>query len=594
MGGAAAYGGQGAAMTGGGMTGGAPTGGYGGTPTGATGGVAGTGGTGNVGATGGVTGGTGGGPIGGTGGAGATGGVTGGAGGVTGGAGGVTGGTGGGPIGGTGGAGATGGVTGGTGGDGATGGVTGGTGGAGATGGVDGGTGGDGATGGTGGSQPVRPELVTSAQGAYWQEGTLAAATGNADITVNEGQTFQTWDGWGGTFNEAGWEVLLLLSDAERARAIELLFGPDGCNFTYGRIPIGASDYGLDRYTLCDSPWCDATMAGFSIDRDQNHLIPYIHAALAVKPDIRFWASPWTPPPWMKDNNAYDRGNMKGDATTLEAHAHYLALFVQAYAGENINIEAIHPQNEPGYPQDYPSCSWSSQVYVDFVGNYLGPRFAQDIPNTEIWLGTMSNPNSNAIVQAVMSNGTASQYISGISLQWGMDDNAQQIINSYHLPVMQSEHQCGNYPWEGADQNHAPNDHAYGVESWQLIKKWLGYGVNSYLAWNMVLDTNGVNLDTQRRWAQNALLVVDRNSRTLIETPAFYVFRHFAQFIDPGAQRIGVSGGDALAFRNPDGSIATVIYNSGAARQMTVGVGGTVLQFQAPGNGWATVFWDGA
>jgi len=177
-----------------------------------------------------------------------------------------------------------------------------------------------------------------------------------------------------------------------------------------------------------------------------------------------------------------------------------------------------------------------------------------------------------------------------------MRQSAQGIVNDYGLPVMQSEHQCGNFPRAG-DMNPgpAPNDHAYGVESWGLIKGWLESGVNAYLAWNMVLDTNGRNLDEVRPWAQNALLVVDRASNTLRETPAFYVFRHFAQYIDPGAKRIGVSGGnvEALAFRNPDGSIATVLYNSGGGRQMTVGVGGTTLQFDAPSSGWATVFWNG-
>src|SRR5690606_26419616 len=136
--------------------------------------------------------------------------------------------------------------------------------------------------------------------------------------------------------------------------------------------------------------------------------------------------------------------------------------------------------------------------------------------------------------------------------------------SSYQVPVMQTEHKCGNYPWEnGTDQSRAPNDHAYAEESWGFFTNWIRKSVNSYMAWNMVLDTIGLSLDEVRPWAQNALLAVDRNSSTLVVTPTYYVFRHLAQYVEPGAVRVEVQGGDALAFQNPDGSIVTVLFNSG-------------------------------
>jgi glucosylceramidase len=132
------------------------------------------------------------------------------------------------------------------------------------------------------------------------------------------------------------------------------------------------------------------------------------------------------------------------------------------------------------------------------------------------------------------------------------------------------------------------------VESWGRIKEWLNAGVNSYLAWNMVLDTNGVNLDTSRRWAQNALLAVDRNAKKLNITPYYYVFRHLAQFVEPGSQRVSTQGGDALAWKNTDGSVVVVMYNSGGSpAQTTVDIGGTLLQLEIPSRGWATVNWAG-
>jgi glucosylceramidase len=296
----------------------------------------------------------------------------------------------------------------------------------------------------------------------------------------------------------------------------------------------------------------------------------------------------------MKDNGGYDRGNMLGDANTLGAYALYLARFVEEYDTEGIHVEAVGPQNEPGYPQDYPSCVWSASVMTDFVGNHLGPLFASRLPDREVWLATMSNPSSQSIVQSVMG-GSAGGYVTRIGLQWGQDQYASQYVSSYGLPVMQTEHKCGNYPWEGGYQQTAPNDHAYGVESWGLIKGWIESGVDSYSAWNMVLDSVGRSLDEVRPWAQNAMLTVDVGSGQLNLTPYYYVFRHLAQVVEPGSVRVGVSGGDALAWRNPDGSIVTIMYNSGGSpAQTTLSVGGTNVQFEIPASGWATVNWQGA
>src|SRR5690606_12840855 len=84
---------------------------------------------------------------------------------------------------------------------------------------------------------PPPPQVVTSSDGAFWVTGTYTTgAEGNADVTVSDNGN-QPWLGFGGTFNEAGWDALLELSEGDRQRAIDLLFdAADGANFTYGRI----------------------------------------------------------------------------------------------------------------------------------------------------------------------------------------------------------------------------------------------------------------------------------------------------------------------------------------------------------------------
>ena len=200
------------------------------------------------------------------------------------------------------------------------------------------------------GAAPVSNVLVTSAAGAYWKTGTWTESTGAATVTVNAATAYQTWEGFGGAFNELGWSYLT--TQALQDQAIQLLFGSDGCHFAWGRIPIGSSDYAVDRYTLNENVG-DTLMTKFSIDRDKQKLIPYIKAAQAVRSDLRFWASPWTPPTWMKSSpyqtpgnpvNAFDGGTMNSDDTTLKAHALYLIKFIQAYAAQGIAIDYISPR----------------------------------------------------------------------------------------------------------------------------------------------------------------------------------------------------------------------------------------------------------
>lgn len=437
---------------------------------------------------------------------------------------------------------------------------------------------------GTTSSTPTLLGFVSSGPNDYWNtEGEVSVVgEGTADVVVDAMTRFQRWDGFGGTFNEMGWDALNVVA-AEIPRALELLFGEEGAHFAYGRIPIGASDYSMSWYTLAETAG-DYSMQNFSIARDQEMLIPYIHAAQEVKPDIRFFASPWVVPSWMMDGR-----NMRNDAQTLEAHALYFAKFVEAYRAEGIEVEAIHPQNEPGYARVH----WTQAQFIDFIKTYLGPKFEELNVGAEVWCGTMSHPDDGIIATTLASDPDAMKYTKGFGLQWNLQSTVAELAPKG--PVMQTEHKCGNYNfstpyWDTSryDPNKAQNDHLYGEESWQLIRDWVVAGVNSYVAWNMVLDTVGKSLDG---WPQNALLVVDRSAKTLIVTPAYYVFRHYSQYVSPGATRVGTTGSnDAVAFENPDGSLVTEVYNSGdSPKQMLASVASTLYRFEVPAHGWATL-----
>ena len=536
-----------------------------------------------------AAGGTGGSAVGG--GGSAAGGTVGGAGGAGAIGGSAVGGVGGSGVGGVGGT-AMGGVGGGAVGGSAVGGSGGGgTGGSGA-GGRGGATGGGGgATGGAGtGGSVVLPELVTSAQNAYWVTGQVTKVTsGTADLNVDKNTTYQRWDGFGGTFNEMGWDALSVVS-SEIPNAIKYLFDPkDGAKFVYGRVPLGASDYSMSWYTFDDTA-NDYTMEKFSIARDREKMIPFIKEALKVKPDLHLWASPWVLPSWMLNN-----GSIKTDAQTMKAHALYFARFVEEYAKEGLKIEAVHFQNEPGYGRVR---GWTGPLFISYVKTYMAPVFAERNITAEIWCGTMSkDPDDTNIAKATAADAEVMKIVKGFGVQWNLQAAVPTLAAK--ATVMQTEHTCGNYNfdtpyWKKSQYNPSmpPNDHAYGEESWQLIRDWIVAGVNSYNAWNMVLDTIGKSLDN---WPQDALLVVDRTAKKLTRTAAYYAFLHYSSSIAVGATRIGTSGSsDAVAFKNPDGGVVVQVYNKGtASKRTTVGVGSalsqTLYQFDVPAHGWATL-----
>ena len=204
-----------------------------------------------------------------------------------------------------------------------------------------------------------------------------------------------------------------------------------------------------------------------------------------MKGSIRFWASPWTPPTWMKQGpfsagnvvSPFDGGTMKSDDATMRAFADYLIAFVQAYAQLGINVEVISPQNEPGYTGNYPTCGWSPANYTTFVGQYLGPAIATAGLATKIMLGTFNGGDGDTtMVGNLMGDASARSYIRVLGYQWGMWRNIPRA-KEYGLPIWQTEHQCGNYPWATPfDASMAPNDQAYAVESWGLVRDWIKRG----------------------------------------------------------------------------------------------------------------------
>lgn len=382
-------------------------------------------------------------------------------------------------------------------------------------------------------------------------------------VLVDSKRREQAIDGWGGCFNERGWKALESLSEADRNEVMHSLFDPNnGLKLNLCRTPIGASDYAITLYSLDETPG-DFALKHFSIDRDKEQLIPFIKAALAIRPDMKLWAVPWSPPSWMKDNNSLVSGHIRDDRQTLDALALYFARYVQAYKAAGVNISMVMPQNEPNMATNYTSCLWTGEQLAKFIGYHLGPQFKKQSIGAGIFLGTLNESSRGGYaywVGPAMQDPNARQYVRGLGCQWdATTDMAETHFLFPDLKLMQSEAECG--------QSNA-NNWGFAEYQYQLAKKWFGAGASSNMVWNLVLNETGLSTGG---WAQCSPIVVDRKSRKVIYTPYYYCYKHFSYFIQPGAHVIATEStwGDRLAFVNPDGEVVVVMGNSADALSLS-------------------------
>jgi glucosylceramidase len=367
-----------------------------------------------------------------------------------------------------------------------------------------------------------------------------------------DGMQDQLWEGFGGCFNELGWSALSALRAIDRERVVQALFDrKDGCRFNLCRLPIGASDYALEWYS-CNETEGDLEMEHFTIDRDRRFLIPYIRMALRYQPKMKLFASPWSPPTWMKHPRAYNSGKLIWKPEMLEAYALYFARFVQAYRQEGITIHQVHVQNEPVADQKFPSCLWTGAELRDFIRNHLGPMFEKQRVPAEIWLGTLNTDDYNGYTVTALSDPLARQFIAGVGYQWAGKGAVLRTHTSWpETRIMQTENECGD----------GQNTWAYARHVFGLFQHYISCGANAYVYWNMVLPPGG---NSTWGWKQNAMITVDPARKTVVFNPEFYVMKHFSHFIEKNAVRLGLTGewaGNAVAFMNPDESRVVVVQN---------------------------------
>jgi len=314
-----------------------------------------------------------------------------------------------------------------------------------------------------------RVRLVTTTEADAWQSKPVFKPifswdTLNLNIDPSQVQPdSKPVQGFGACFNELGWTSLQQLSEGDREGVLRELFDPAaGARFTYCRMPIGANDFATEAYSY-DETDGDFALKDFSIAHDEKTLVPFIQAALRHQPKLKLWASPWSPPSWMKHNHFYaeakaypgmkdngirpDQIGHEGEDMFIqepryfEAYANYFGRYIDAYKAQGISIGMVMPQNEFNSAQNFPSCTWTAEGLTRFL-RYLGPEMEKR--GVEVFFGTLERGNPR-LLETAMSDKDVARFIKGVGTQWAGKNALPAIHREFpSLLVFQSEQECGD------------------------------------------------------------------------------------------------------------------------------------------------------
>ncbi len=360
--------------------------------------------------------------------------------------------------------------------------------------------------------------------------------------------------GFGGAFTEASSYCLAQINGEQGAKIITDYFSRDGLQYNFCRIPIGSTDFSLSSYSYLKKP----NMSTFSISRDEEYIIPMIKKALAQNPNLKFLATPWSPPAFMKNNKMLNLGGK-----LLEKYQHlyaeYLAKFVLEYQKRGIKIDYMTVQNEPNAVQMWESCLYSAAEEAEFAKDYLEPEFAKNGIKTKILAWDHNKERLYTRAKEVL--GRAESAVSGMAVHWYSGDYFEEIAltkNQFPGKLLFHTEGCTGFS-HFRKEDEVQNGEIYAHD---MIGD-LNAGINGFIDWNLVLDHKGG--PNHKRNYCNAPIMLSQDKTSYVKNLTYYYMGHFSKYIQSGARKIGFSKFtdkiEAAAFQNADHSIVVVLLN---------------------------------
>ena len=385
-------------------------------------------------------------------------------------------------------------------------------------------------------------------------------------IFVNPSKRFQKVLGFGAAITDASAEVFYKLPKDQQEKLIESYFdGEKGIGYSIIRTHIHSCDFSSESYTYIKEG--DKELNSFNIDHDKQFRIPMIKRAYAAATNkITFYASPWSPPAFMKTNNNMLQGG-KLLPEFYQSWANYYTKFIKAYEAEGIPVWGVTLQNEPMAVQRWESCIYNAAEERDFLKNYLGPTFEKEgFGNKKI---VVWDHNRDIIVNranTIFGDPEASKYAWGIGFHWyenwsggePMFQNLQRIKENYPDKELLFTEGC-NERFDANKYEYWPNAERYGKS---MINDF-NNGTVGWTDWNILLDEKG----GPNHVGNLCFAPVHANTQTgeLIYTPSYFYLGHFSKFVSPDDTRISCAPSRSqlisTAFLTQDNKIVTIVMN---------------------------------
>lgn len=369
-------------------------------------------------------------------------------------------------------------------------------------------------------------------------------AAGNT-ISVSKSTAYQTIWGFGAAANHPVQELRSNYSAATQSAILDVLFKTDESNAGLSIVRLEINPYTAAQDAVQTTFMPQDGVIDWNTDLHQR----WFAGEAKNRGMNQFYAVPWSPPGWMKDNSSPNNGgHLK--PTHYDTFANYLKTYVNQYRNAyGLNIKWVSVQNEPDLATPY-----ASAQYTTAEMNTVAGKVADAIHSLGqgVLVGAPEGSNrtaSNAYMQS-FSQATRDK-LDFVSVH---DYSAYADVNHFGKPLIATE--VSNFQ--------SANDPSItdGLKWANMIAADLKRGERGWLYWwavNPASSTTGeglVNLGPNGTYTVNKRL---------------YTMGQFSRYLRPDDTRILAASNNpdlvSIAGKNGTGRASVIVINNSASAQ---------------------------